>query len=62
MKVLFIYPNINAQIGFNYGISYISGFLKKHGIEVHLLNINEKLGYPLDLERIKKDILVIGPT
>ncbi|MBP6942117.1 MAG: B12-binding domain-containing radical SAM protein [Syntrophorhabdaceae bacterium] len=61
MKVLFIYPNINAQIGFNYGISYISGFLKKHGIDVHLLNINEKLGYPLDLERIKKDILAIRP-
>lgn len=61
MKVLFIYPNINTQIGFNYGISYISGFLKKHGIETHLLNVNEKLGYPFDLERMKKDILAINP-
>jgi len=61
MKVLFIYPNLNAQIGFNYGIAYISGFLKKYGIETYLLNVNEKLGYPLDLDRIKKDVLKINP-
>jgi anaerobic magnesium-protoporphyrin IX monomethyl ester cyclase len=61
MRILFIYPNINAQIGFSYGISYISGLLKTEGIETHLLNINEKLGYPLDHERIKKDVLSIKP-
>jgi anaerobic magnesium-protoporphyrin IX monomethyl ester cyclase len=61
MRILFIYPNINTQIGFNYGISYISSFLKAEGIETYLLNINEKLGYPLDHERIKQDILSIRP-
>ena len=61
MKVLFIYPNLHAQIGFNYGISYISGLLKAHNIETYLLNINDKLGYPLDLQRIKKDVLSIKP-
>jgi hypothetical protein len=61
MRILFIYPNINTQIGFNYGISYISSFLKANGIETYLLNINEKLGYPLDHERIKEDILSIKP-
>src|SRR5512143_3422483 len=61
MRVLFIYPNLNAQIGFNYGIASISGLLKKHGIETHLLNINEQLGYPLDLERIKKDVMRVKP-
>jgi radical SAM superfamily enzyme YgiQ (UPF0313 family) len=61
MRVLFIYPNINAQIGFNYGIAYISAFLKQHGIETHLLNINEQVGYPLDLARIKKDVMRINP-
>jgi len=61
MKVLFIYPNLYAQIGFSYGISYISGLLKAKGIETHLLNVNEKLGYPLDFERIKKDVLSIRP-
>jgi hypothetical protein len=33
MRALFIYPNINTQVGFNYGISYISGFLRSRGIE-----------------------------
>lgn len=61
MKVLFIYPNLNAQIGFNYGISYISGLLKAHNIETHLLNINDKLGYPLDFQKIKKDVSAIAP-
>ena len=60
-KVLFVYPNLHAQIGFNYGISYISGLLKAHGIETRLLNINEQLGYPLDHERIKNDVLAFGP-
>jgi anaerobic magnesium-protoporphyrin IX monomethyl ester cyclase len=61
MKVLFIYPNLYAQIGFSYGVSYISGLLKANGIETHLLNVNEKLGYPLDFDRIKKDVLSIRP-
>ncbi|MBA4417207.1 MAG: hypothetical protein C0392_04760 [Syntrophus sp. (in: bacteria)] len=61
MRVLFIYPNINAQIGFSYGVAYISGFLKAHGIETFLLNVNDQLGYPLDLERIRADILRIKP-
>ena len=61
MKLLFIYPNLYAQIGFSYGISYISGLLKAKGVETYLLNINEKLGYDLDFERIKKDILSIKP-
>jgi anaerobic magnesium-protoporphyrin IX monomethyl ester cyclase len=61
MRVLFVYPNLNAQIGFNYGISYMSGLLKAHGIETALLNINEQLGYPLDLDRIRRDVERIDP-
>ncbi len=61
MRVLFIYPNLNAQIGFNYGISYISGLLRSEGIETFLLNINADLGYPLDLQRIKRDVMRIAP-
>ncbi len=60
-RILFIYPNLNTQIGFNYGISFISSFLKTRGIETFLLNINEKLGYPLDYERIEKDVARIRP-
>jgi radical SAM superfamily enzyme YgiQ (UPF0313 family) len=61
MRVLFIYPNLNAQIGFNYGISYMSSVLKERGVETFLLNVNERLGYSLDLSAIKKDVLRIRP-
>jgi radical SAM superfamily enzyme YgiQ (UPF0313 family) len=61
MRVLFIYPNINAQIGFNYGVSYISGLLKAQGIETWLLNVNEQLDYPLDMARIRRDVERIDP-
>lgn len=44
MKVLFLYPNINTQVGFNYGLAFISAVLKQHGHTTKLLNINEKLG------------------
>jgi radical SAM superfamily enzyme YgiQ (UPF0313 family) len=61
MKVLFIYPNLYAQIGFNYGIAFLSSVLKQHGHETALININEKLGYPLDLEQIRRDVEGFGP-
>jgi anaerobic magnesium-protoporphyrin IX monomethyl ester cyclase len=61
MRALFVYPNINTQIGFNYGISYISGLLKAHGMETRLINVNEKLGYPLNLDRIRDDVLSYKP-
>ena len=61
MRLLFVYPNLNAQIGFNYGIAYISGLLRAHGIETSLLNVNEQLGYGLDLDRIARDVERINP-
>src|SRR3990167_654619 len=54
MKVLFIYPNVNAQVGFNYGLAFISAVLKKHGHTTRLLNLNEKLyKLPSDEEIVK---------
>ena len=61
MKVLFIYPNLYAQIGFNYGIAFLSAVLKQDSHSTKLLNINEKLGYPLDIERILDDIRAFSP-
>jgi radical SAM superfamily enzyme YgiQ (UPF0313 family) len=61
VRVLFIYPNLNAQIGFNYGVGYLSSFLKTHGHETGLLNINNKLGYDLDLDRILRDVKTFNP-
>lgn len=45
MKVLFIYPNLHAQIGFNYGVAFLSAVLRAHGHETALINVNDKL-YP----------------
>jgi len=61
VRVLFIYPNLNAQIGFNYGVGYLSSFLKSHGHETGLLNINDRLGYDFDLERILADVRAFEP-
>ncbi|MFQ5957097.1 MAG: B12-binding domain-containing radical SAM protein [Candidatus Brocadiales bacterium] len=61
MKVLFIYPNINAQVGFNYGLASISAVLKEHGHTTRLLNLNEKLNkLPSDAE-IKEYIRDYAP-
>ena len=61
MKILFIYPNLDSQIGFNYGISIISSLLKKEGHKTKLINLNEKLGFDLDLNYIKREILSYQP-
>jgi len=61
MRVLFIYPNLNAQIGFNYGVAFLSAVLRRHGHATRLLNINENLGYPLDLQRIVSDVEAFSP-
>ena len=61
MKIILIYPNLYAQIGFNYGLAFLSAALKQHGHETALLNVNEKLGYPLDLERIWNDVREFRP-
>lgn len=61
MKVLFIYPNLDAQVGFNYGIAFLSACLKEHGHTTGLLDINENLGFDLDLARIKEEVAAFAP-
>lgn len=43
MRILFIYPNLNAEEGFNHGIADLSGCLKAHGHVTGLINLNEAL-------------------
>src|SRR5262245_37010445 len=43
MRVLFVYPNLNAEEGFNHGIADLSGCLKARGHTTGLININEAL-------------------
>ncbi len=54
MRVLFIYPNLNAEEGFNHGVADLSGCLKARGHTTGLLNINEALyTVPTDEQIVK---------
>jgi len=43
MRVLFVYPNLYTQMGFNHGLAALSAVLKQRGHETKLLNLNENL-------------------
>ena len=43
MKILFIYPNAGAQLGFNYGIAHLSAVLKQARHEVALWQLCEDI-------------------
>ena len=51
-RVLFIYPNLNTQEGFNHGIAALSGAVRATGAETKLLNLNETLNTVPALEEI----------
>jgi len=43
MRVLFVYPNLYTQMGFNHGLASLSAVLKRAGHETRLVNLNENL-------------------
>ena len=43
MKIFFIYPNVDSQVGFNYGIAHMSAILKQAGHIVELWQLCEEL-------------------
>ncbi len=43
MRVLFVYPNLYTQMGFNHGLASLSAQLKARGHETRLVNLNENL-------------------
>ncbi|MFH0963259.1 MAG: radical SAM protein [Planctomycetota bacterium] len=61
MKVLFVYPNRDCQIGFNYGLAFLSAVLKEAGHETRLLNLNEKLATLPTLEEIGRAVRDYAP-
>lgn len=52
MRILFIYPNVGCQIGFNYGLAHISAVLKAAGHDVALMNVCEKLDPCVDVAAV----------
>jgi anaerobic magnesium-protoporphyrin IX monomethyl ester cyclase len=61
MKVLFIYTDIGISVGYSCGIGVLSAFLKKHGHETKLIHVSDELGYPLDVDRIVRDVKEYNP-
>ncbi|MBM3975404.1 MAG: B12-binding domain-containing radical SAM protein [Planctomycetes bacterium] len=43
MRILFVYPNLYTQMGFNHGLAALSACLRKCGHETRLVNLNENL-------------------
>jgi len=43
VRVLFVYPNLYTQMGFNHGLASLSACLKRCGHETRLVNLNENL-------------------
>jgi len=56
MRVLFIYPNLNAEEGFNHGVAALSGALRARGHQTRLINLNESLGPVPSDEQIVREV------
>jgi len=54
MRVLFIYPNLYTQMGFNHGLATLSSVLKEAGHETRLVNLNENLPPVLSNDEISE--------
>lgn len=61
MRVLFVYPNLGGQVAFPYGVAVLSAVLRQRGHRTALLNLNERLGFGLDLERIRGEVESFRP-
>jgi len=61
MKVLFIYTDVDIAVGYSCGIGALSAYLKQHGHQTKLIHVSDELNYPLDLNRIVKDVLQYDP-
>lgn len=61
MRVLFVNFNIGSTPGINNGLAILSAVLKRRGDEVGLIFLCDELGYGLDLDRIKRDIVSFSP-
>jgi radical SAM superfamily enzyme YgiQ (UPF0313 family) len=61
MKVLFIYPNSESQVGFNYGVASLSAELKQHGHQVSFWQLCEDIEPLPDAVRVAEKIAVEQP-
>jgi len=59
MKIFFIYPSLDSQLGFNYGVACMAAVLKRAGHQVSFWQICEELAPPPTeqefLERLEQE-------
>jgi len=60
MRVLFVYPNLYTQMGFNHGLASLSASLLQAGHETRLINLNENLGEVPSDEQVLDELLEWG--
>jgi|GEM_PF-1399292 len=61
MRVLFIYTDIGISVGYSCGIGVLSAYLKEHGHDTKLIHVSDELNYPLDPDRVVRDIKEYNP-
>jgi anaerobic magnesium-protoporphyrin IX monomethyl ester cyclase len=61
MNIVIVYPNLNAEEGFNHGVACLSGALKAAGHQVSLINLNEALGTVPSVAEIARQVCGLGP-
>lgn len=61
MRVLFVYPNLYTQMGFNHGLASLSAQLLRAGHETRLVNLNENLPPVVTPEEILDLVEKWGP-
>ncbi len=61
MKILLIYPQIDAPLGTNHGIASLAGVLHANGHELDLMHVSEKYRPVPSSEEIIEYINTTGP-
>jgi len=61
MRIVFFWLNLGCPVGISVGIGILSRELKDAGNEVKTIHLNEKLGYPYDEARIKREVIGFRP-
>ncbi len=61
MRVLFVYPNLYTQMGFNHGLAALSAVLKQRGHKTRLVNLNENLPPVPSYEQVFEDVRAWAP-
>ena len=56
MRILLIWPILDNQAVTSIGVGFIAASAKARGHDVKLIQLNQDLGYPLDLDRIERDV------